>query len=389
VSAACPVCHGRRRFDFVWREGVPAFQNAPAASEREAIDAPRGRLQLCFCRDCSFVSNDAFEPELVAYGREYESDQSRSPAFGEHVQALVRSLVDGGVTKKRILEVGCGSGYFLRALCREGGNSGVGYDPSYRDPGVDPSGDVRFVADYYRGNAGGEEADVVISRHVIEHVTDPRAFVASLRSACGAGGSLRLFLETPSLEWILDHQVIEDFFYEHCSYFSAEALRFAVEAEGFEVLRVRPFFGGQYLWLEAVTSSERRDLPIEDRVRPWEDAARRYGSELQRRVAELTVRLEALRTRGPVCVWGAGAKGVTLVNLTDPERRLVAALVDINPRKQGRFAPGTGHAIVSPDALRSFGIRHVIVMNPNYAGEVTTAAHRVDPEIQVHVCDTL
>jgi SAM-dependent methyltransferase len=368
---------------------VPAFQNAPAASERAAIDVPRGRLELRFCSDCSFVANDAFQPELVAYGREYESDQSRSPAFGEHVQSLVRGLVDGGVSGKRILEVGCGAGYFLRALCREGENSGVGYDPSYRGPEVDLAGDVRFVADYYPGGPGGPDADVVISRHVIEHVTDPRAFLARLRTACGAGGSRRLFIETPALEWILDHRVIEDFFYEHCSYFSAEALRFAVEAEGFEVLHVTPRFGGQYLWLEAVPAPERKDLPAADRVQPWADAARRYGSEVRRRVSDLAMRLEALRARGPVCVWGAGAKGVTLVNLTDPERRLVAALVDINPRKQGRFAPGTGHAIVGPDALRQLGARSVVVMNPNYAGEVSHVVREVDPEIQVHVCDAL
>ena len=390
MSARCPVCRGARRYAFVEREAVPVFQNAPSESARGARAALRGRLSLRFCRDCSFVANEAFRPELMAYGHGYESDQSHSPAFGEHVRSLVRSLVEGGITKKRILEVGCGAGYFLRLLCREGQNSGVGYDPAYRGPDTDLAGSVRFVADYYRGGPDGQQADVVISRHVIEHVPDPNAFLAVLRAACGAEEPRRLFLETPAVEWILENRVIEDFFYEHCSYFSAEALRFAVEVAGFDVLHVATRFGGQYLWLEAVSAAERKPrAPDANRVRRCEEAARRYGSEVDRRVTDLRRRLEALRTGGPVCVWGAGAKGVTLVNLADPDGDLVTCLVDINPKKQGRFVPGTGHAIVGPEALPKIGVRHVIVMNPNYAGEVMAAAKQVDPAIGVHVCDEL
>ena len=45
--------------------------------------------------------------------------------------------------------------------------------------------------------------------------------------------------------------------------------------------------------------------------------------------------------------------------------------------------------IVAPEALREKGIRHVIVMNPNYEQEVTMQAGGVDPAIRVHVADRL
>jgi C-methyltransferase-like protein len=70
-------------------------------------------------------------------------------------------------------------------------------------------------------------------------------------------------------------------------------------------------------------------------------------------------------------VWGAGAKGATFVNLTDPNKEYISCLVDINPKKQGRYIAKTGHSIISPAQLSDFeGERHILVMNDNYYQEI-------------------
>lgn len=394
MSRACPVCDGTRRFAFLERERVPVFQNAPRASAEEARAIPRAALRLVACETCGFVANDAFDPESMRYAGGYENEQSHSGVFEAHVDALVDGLVQSGLRGKRVLEAGCGAGAFLRRLCRAGDNTGVGFDPAYRGPASDLGGAVRFVADYYRGPAGADADtrgfDVAISRHVIEHVPDPRALLRALRAACGGRADARLLLETPDVEWILAHRVVEDFFYEHCSYFPAGALCYAARLEGFRVTRHTSLFGGQYQWIEAAADApEKPALPEAPDVERICALARRYAHEVPARITALARRVGALAAEGGVAIWGAGAKGVTLVDLCDPERRLVACVVDINPRKQGRFVPGTGHPIVAPEALREKGIRHVIVMNPNYEQEVTMQAGAVDPTIRVHVADRL
>ncbi|WP_287374602.1 hypothetical protein [Mesorhizobium sp.] len=67
--------------------------------------------------------------------------------------------------------------------------------------------------------------------------------------------------------------------------------------------------------------------------------------------------------------WGARSNGITFVNVV-PEGARIRALVDVNPRKQGRFAPGTGTAVVGPESLRGRPVRSIIVMNPLYRDEV-------------------
>jgi hypothetical protein len=169
------------------------------------------------------------------------------------------------------------------------------------------------------------------------------------------------------VEWILRNLVFWDFFYEHCSLFSRESLTMASALTGFQADAVHHVFAGQYLWAELSLASKTPRKPIPDAT-IGTLAASFAGAEREMR-EEWARRLRHLTQRGRVAVWGAGAKGTTFVNLLDPNREFVAALVDLNPKKQGRFAPGTGHPIVGMEGLRESGIHQAILMNPNYLDE--------------------
>jgi hypothetical protein len=69
-----------------------------------------------------------------------------------------------------------------------------------------------------------------------------------------------------------------------------------------------------------------------------------------------------------VVMWGAGARGVTILNvLKDPR---IEYAVDINPRKQGKYVPGTGQKIVDPKFLLDFKPDYIILANPAYENEI-------------------
>ncbi len=80
------------------------------------------------------------------------------------------------------------------------------------------------------------------------------------------------------------------------------------------------------------------------------------------------------REKGPVAVWGAGAKGVTFSLLIDPEGCDLDCVIDINPSKQGHYLGATGLPIVSPEQAAGRGIRMIVVMNPNYRAEIEKTA---------------
>jgi hypothetical protein len=68
-------------------------------------------------------------------------------------------------------------------------------------------------------------------------------------------------------------------------------------------------------------------------------------------------------------LWGAGSRGVQLLNFADADRRL-AAVVDVNPQKWGRFLPVTGHRVDDPASLAGHETRAVLITNPVYREEI-------------------
>lgn len=379
-SPPCPVCaspDGRR---FLRREAVPVQQNILVATAEAARDVPRGTLDLHVCGSCGFVWNAAFDLALLDYGAAYDNTQSHSAAFDAYMEDLARELVETeGVRDARIVEIGCGKGLFLRRLVTwpEAGNSGVGFDTSYVGPEEDLGGRLRFERRFYDETCADVPADAVVCRHVIEHVPDPLSLLRAVRAALARSPHARLWFETPCVDWILRNAVLWDFFYEHCSLFTAASLTGLFRRAGFEVVSVRHIFGGQYLWLQARPGNTAEPPP------PGETPAlaAEYGAKVEALRAAWISRLAGISGAGRVALWGAGAKGATFANLVDPETRRIDAVVDVNPAKQGRFIPGTGHPIVSPEQLGSRAITHVLVMNPNYTDEIRAELARVGLDV--------
>ncbi len=366
----CRICESKRLSPFLHRGQVPVHQNLVFASNIAARLTARGELDLVVCEGCGFIFNQAFDPGLVAYGEGYDNTQSCSPFFDAYLDGLVKDLVERqGVVDCTIVEVGCGKGDFLHKLVGfpNSRNRGIGFDPSYAGPEMDLDGRLAFRQCYYDDSCAKVSADIVVCRHVIEHVPEPMVLLRSVRKALAGSQTTRVFFETPCAEWILRNRVIWDFFYEHCSLFTEDSLKEAFQRSGFTVERVETLFGGQYLWLEArVTETT---LPVILHHPETPGLARCYALEEAQLRRKWLDRLCELATRGKVALWGAGAKGATFANLIDPDACLVDCVVDLNPNKQGCYIPGTGHPIVSPADLTSRGIQSAILMNPNYLEE--------------------
>jgi SAM-dependent methyltransferase len=369
MREACPICDGTGTMPFLQRQAVPTFQNLPLASADAARRLPRGQLHFVVCESCGFVFNAAFDPALVEYGEGYENCQSHSPSFGDYVESLVERVIAAAPANAafQVVEVGCGNGEFLRRLtARNQSCTAWGFDPSYVGPSVQAGGRVRVESCVYDSDASRRvKADVVVCRHVIEHVPEPRVLLETIRTAASAPGT-PIFIETPCVAWILRKRVFWDFFYEHCSLFTARSLARALAGAGIEDARVEHTFGEQYLFAEGragIVTEIDGDFAVLELAREYrrheEEDLLRWRAVIARRGAD-----------GRVAIWGAGAKGVTLANVLDPLATEIACIVDVNPAKQGKFIPGSGHKIVAPEELSALGVTAAILMNPNYRDEI-------------------
>ncbi len=368
----CPVCDTADLRPFYAQVGVPTHVGILWPTREEAVDCPRGDLDLGYCPACGFVYNTGFDAGLNAYGHSYDNALHFSAVFQAYEQDLAKRLIDTyDIRDSDVVEIGSGSGHFLGLVCALGENRGTGFDPSYDAEHAEPlPARVQVVNEYFSREHVDAKADLVVCRHVLEHVDDPAGMLRSLREGIGDRSDTVLYLEVPNGLLALRRLSVGDLIYEHVSYFLASSLRTAVEAAGFEILDLRESYDGQFLAVEArptqVPLAPRPTAPTLDVLADIQA----FGERARARVtewADLLDRLAAADER--VVAWGAGAKAVGFFNVLGVTTE-VDRVVDVNPRKQGTFLAGTGQAVVPPDALVTDPPGTVLVMNPYYATEI-------------------
>lgn len=387
MSDRCPVCKSSDIESFLQRSDVPVHQNLLMPTMESAISIPRGILNLYFCRDCGFIFNEQFDASNLRYGGDYENNQACSPYFNNYLDGLIQDILQPGHAGNRnIIEIGCGNGLFLKKLVggSDAGARGIGFDLSYSGPDTDLDGRLEFRRSYFSPEGFDLPADIIICRHVIEHIHEPLEFMLRLKKALIKSPDARLFFETPCVEWILANTVIWDFFYEHCSYFSDTSIKSLFDSAGFEVAQLKRVFNGQYMWVEVVNLNSGRRRPERKGAGNIPGLSGIFGESEKRIIERLKSDIGMLRNSGSVAVWGAGAKGATLVNIVDPRRELISCVIDINPKKNGHYIPGSGHKIVGYEEAGAMGVNSAILMNPNYRDENTAFLKKDGINISLH-----
>jgi SAM-dependent methyltransferase len=340
-----------------------------------ALRFPKGDLALGFCERCGFVSNVRFDSSLQHYTHGYEEQQSFSPRFRKFQTELVDGLIERyGLRGKEVVEIGCGKGDFLIELCARGGNRGVGIDPSCDAARVADAaaGRVRFVAECYGPQHADLPCDFLVCRHTLEHIHNTHEFLTNIRSVIGKRRDMVIFFELPDVRRVLRERAFWDIYYEHCSYFSLGSLARLFRMTGFDIVELATEFADQYLLIVArpadgpVQEGLPAELDLADVAREVAD----FESSVRDRIAGFRNTVRERRQRGDrVAIWGSGSKCVSFlstVGIADD----IAAVIDINPFRHGKYLAGSGLVVSAPESLGEHPVQSILVMNPIYTSEI-------------------
>ena len=171
------------------------------------------------------------------YRRMYHQGQERPSEKVLEVQrqraAAMRRIVAMKVEKvSRHLEIGCSAGYLLQALQEQFGCASVGIEPgnAYRDHAVQQGFKVYPSLAELQENKE-ERFDLISMSHVLEHLTDPVAYLSELRrSWLNPDGWL--FLEVPNLYGHFSYEVA------HLFSFTSHSLEQVIRKAGFRVIQL-------------------------------------------------------------------------------------------------------------------------------------------------------
>ncbi len=386
----CGVCVEGRVTGFIDLLNLPVYCNLLWDERQAAIDCPKGDIRLALCDRCGAIINTAFDPSKLGYSQAYENSLHYSSRFQAYAQELAERLVrKHQLHNKTIVEIGCGKGDFLVSLCELGNNIGIGFDNSYTERAEHQrlKDKVTFIQDFYSEKYADYRADFVCCRQVLEHIQQPADLLKPLRStiqpqvgkAQVGKAETAVFFEVPNALHTFKNMMIWDIIYEHCTYFTPLSLTYAFESCGYRTREVAEEFGGQFISIEAYSNSESENATIDaEALAALSQTIGSFKANFLAQKAHWTTTLNQLFQQGKkVVIWGSGSKGVTFLNLLGLQDKIKYA-VDINPRKQGKFIPGTGQEIVSPEQIKAYQPDIVIIMNPLYEQEIQTTLRQMN-----------
>lgn len=347
----CPICSSNENTEIFHEDNVPLFQNKVYSSEKDAKHAEKGLINLFLCKHCGFVWNGSFDSKRLDYNSDYQNEQSHSPAFMEHLSSVKQIIEKKKSKSSHIIEIGCGKGTFLNLLQNSGYYNLSGFDPSYE-------GNFSYIQKcYYSQNNKHGQVDLFIMRHVLEHIPDPLNFLKNISSPTEKESMI--YIEVPDFEWIVKNGAFWDISYEHCNYFSLSLFESILPS-----CETGYLFGDQYLYAIG-------DFKIHI---PETNTKYRYDASKTPRFNEKMEYCKSFVSENSnLALWGAGAKGANFARMVDPNCQYIKCIVDINPKKQGKYIAGSAHRIVSPDELKmryEYDIEGIIIMNENYLEEI-------------------
>ena len=344
--------------------GRTPLANALLTEQQLDREEAKYDLDLVVCNDCSLVQITTTVPPAELF-REYVYFSSFSDTMLRHAQDLVSATVASRSldSSHHVVEVASNDGYLLQHYLKRG-IPVLGVEPAEniatvarQKHGVDTICEF-FDASLARRLSGlDKQADVIHAHNVLAHVPNPNSVVAGFHLLLKPGGTV--IVEVPYLKEMIDRVEFDTIYHEHMSYFSLTSLNTLFDRHGMTIIDVEqvPIHGGSLrIFAEraedmpAVRHTVGQMLAEESGWVRCEDTFQGFANSVHRLREQLTDLLQQLkRSRERIAVYGASAKGSTLLNFCGVGKETIDFVVDRSTVKQGRYTPGSHLRIYSPD----------------------------------------
>ncbi len=219
-----------------------------SADQAAGLTSP---LRVVQARESGFVQlAHVFDGSLY---QQYAFSGGGAGAYRRHLEWFADEITRSVSKDASILEVGCGDGWLLRTLKTMGFRDLVGIDPSRAAADESCDGLYRgYFPEDLPADERERERDIVVCRHVLEHIESPLPFMQALAGSLKLDGEL--WIEVPDLESTLNKGIWSNFYQLHCNYFSAVTLDHLAVRAGLRCIggTIVDVFGGSILRRYAV-----------------------------------------------------------------------------------------------------------------------------------------
>lgn len=343
----CRAC-GKRSLEEVLDLGpMPLAGDFRPAGEKNALYP----LAVDVCGACGLLQVREQVPHSIIFTPSYSYSSSTVPALVCHFENYAREVALGpSEPRKRLLEIGCNDGIFLRPLLA-GGYSVIGIDACENVVAMAQAKGLDVLLGVFSKGKAQElrvtygTFDIITCSNVFAHNPNLLDFLEGIDLLLDPREG-QFWVEVHSAHGLYEGLQWDCFYHEHCFYWSIQALARCLGRVGLYLKRyqVTPMHGGA---LRAVFSREgppithaEKDLTADD----W----RAFGARCQR---SREIIREAISALPLTYAYGAAGRAVMLINWAGIASKL-DFVVDGSPLRYGKVIPNTQIPIISEEEFR-------------------------------------
>ena len=345
-------------------------------------------IGVCGCEKCGLIFlNPRMNQQQLS---DYYSKQSRIPRNYVESDSPFSKLMEMQINEIKkfkpivegmsVLEIGCAEGFFLQSLGkRVDGNLklyGIELSKQYIDyvkrfhPDV-----VLFEDPFEQTDLGDLKFDLVVVRHVLEHISSPMAFLAKIRSILSREGIV--YIEVPDMNEV-PFSISPLYHHEHLLYFTSRTLNNYLKSVGFETLTCRSFDGNpinsgfSYPVIRSV-SKLGQQVTMESLPRYAKNLyllnKRASSSAQETLIAPVRQRLgELVSAEARIGLFGGGPHSMDLIHLLNMESLPWCKIFDNNKNKQGKYMHGI--PIEKPDENSLNSVDCILISSQEFEDEM-------------------
>jgi len=341
---------------------------------------------LVQCPECGHVQLATFLDPALLYSADYHFRTGASPT-GRHGTAAFLAVLEKLVGKRTFrlaVDIGCNDLFCLKQLHGRAQRR-VGVDPIWT--GSQPDDDEievigATIEDADLARTLGDEPDLLVCRHTLEHLWDPRAVVRSMLGMLSQDGIL--MLEVPGLEAMVEKFRFDHVFHQHLHYFSRAILhRLVVECGGTIVHDTVNWhdWGARLVAVRKSDAARSADQPTQ--TVSTDEIRQRYAA-FRRRMDTVIESLEFLRNDVQIVGYGAAQMLPVLAWHLRTDLSFLQYVVDDDPAKNGLQYSNLPVEIQSVTANQNLVDCAVLITAPDHAGAIIAKLQASRPRHIVH-----